>query len=63
MKPENKGCSTCKNGVEHYESYKSGKKQLIQYDYRTINGKLFSTVKKNLRACRVARNAWFKALD
>lgn len=49
-----------KNGESQHEEYYSNtcKRNLIQYDYRHTNGELFSTVKRTLKDCVVARNKW-----
>lgn len=50
------------NGEEQYEEYYSSilKKNLVQYDYRHFNGKLFSCVKPSLERCRLARDEWIE---
>ena len=57
------GVSTTKApGQEQYQKFTNGtgirKKSYIQYDYRHLNGELFSCVKPTLEACRAARDAW-----
>lgn len=49
-------------GLEQYEEYTSRvtKKPLVQYDYRHIDGKLFSCVRPTLEQCRAARDEWIK---
>jgi len=58
LKPEN-----CKNGCEQYESFSPSRgyknsKRMVQYDYRTESGVLFSTVAKTVEAARVKRDKW-----
>ena len=55
MNPE-----TCEKGQEQYEEYYSemAHKYLIQYDYRTSEGKLFSTIAHSLQEARDRRNKW-----
>ncbi len=50
------------NGQEHYEKFRSRitKKPAVQYDYRDINGELFSCVKSSLEKCRAARDKWLE---
>ena len=53
------------NGDENYNFFKSriGSKKLqtlVQYDYRTENGELFSCVRKSIEEARAARDAWVK---
>jgi hypothetical protein len=60
MKTDKNGVSQCPKGQEQYEHYFSAiaQKELVQYDYRTPNGKLFSCVKPTLELCRQARDKW-----
>ena len=58
MKTDIAGCSTCGNGEERYEEFKYGKTKLIQYDYGSVHGDLFSCCKKTIIACRIARDEW-----
>lgn len=60
MKNDNMGCSTCKSGQENYEKYYSNidRKYYYQYDYRTEDGKLYSTVALTLEKCREKRDKW-----
>jgi hypothetical protein len=52
------GCSTCKNGHEYYESYKVGRKTFVQYDFRKMDGELFSCNAPTLETCRQRRDSW-----
>jgi hypothetical protein len=57
------GASTTKAaGQEQYETFsrKAGRqtKKYYQYDYRDVDGELFSCVKPTLAACRAARDEW-----
>lgn len=62
MKADVNGCSTVANGTENYESFYSSvvKKNLIQYDYRANDGKLFSCVAPTLEKCREKRDNWLQ---
>ena len=62
MKTDINGCSACKPGEEYYEYFynRSLRKKLIQYDYRTDDGKLFSTVAVNLKTARQKRDKWLE---
>lgn len=64
MKTDVQGCSTCPKGEERYETYYTRlfrkKVKRVQYDYRHINGELFSCVKPSLFACRKARDLWLR---
>lgn len=65
MMNDSNGCSLCQNpGQERYEYFMSrvGRKpkKLVQYDYRHIDGELFSCVASNLEACRLKRDEWLK---
>jgi hypothetical protein len=63
MKSDVNGVSTTAAGEERYEVFKSpvfkGKK-MVQYDYRTAGGNLFSCVDFTLEACRQKRNRWLE---
>jgi len=50
------------NGCQQYEQYydQSLQRNMVQYDYRHINGELFSCVKLNLPACIAARDRWLE---
>ena len=57
------GTSAAKTpGRERYEKFANGtgvrKKSYCQYDYRHLDGELFSCVRPTLEACRAARDAW-----
>lgn len=57
------GVTTTKTpGQEQYEKFsrKSGgkTKTYFSYDYRDLDGELFSCVKPTLEACREARDKW-----
>lgn len=58
MKTDINGCSTSVPGSEQYESFTMGRKQYVQYDYRTPDGELFSCVRHTLTQCRAARDKW-----
>ena len=45
-------------GNEQHEKFKMNGKQRVQYDYRDIDGELFSCVKNTLGECRAARDRW-----
>lgn len=59
---DNKGCSVCPKGHENYELFTTrvGRKRIkrVQYDYRTEDGELFSTVAPSLIECRHRRDEW-----
>lgn len=59
---DNRGCSVCPAGSENYEIFTTrlrGKRvKLVQYDYRTPDGELFSTVASSLTECRHRRDEW-----
>ena len=60
MKSDVSGCSTCSPGEEQWERFtKRGTRMvLMQYDYRTPAGDLFSCVAKTLEECRSRRDKW-----
>ena len=49
-------------GEERYKKYRSKvtKRHLIQYDYRHIDGELFSTVRRTLEECRLEKDVWLE---
>ena len=52
-------------GEEQHEVFFAGvgrrRKKMVQYDYRAVNGELFSCVRLFLEDCRRARNKWLAA--
>ena len=56
------GCSTCLAGEEKYEFFNGGRNRgdFVQYDYRDVDGELFSCVAKSLELARVKRDLWKK---
>ena len=58
MKTDIAGCSTCPKCTEQYETFIMNGKRYYQYDFRAINGELFSCVKPTLDKCREALLAW-----
>lgn len=59
MKTDEKGCSTCPKGKEQWEEFKlRWGETRIQYDYRDMDGTLFSTVANSIEAAQERRNAW-----
>lgn len=58
-----KGCSVCKTGKENYTTFNPAHRPqqvFYQYDYRTENGELFSTVAPTLEQCRERRDKWIQ---
>jgi hypothetical protein len=64
MKTDRNGCSTCPIGGEQYEEYFSeiNRDWRVQYDYRTPEGKLFSTIAKTLEQARINRDRWLERM-
>ena len=62
MRSDKKGCSVCLPGQEKYETFTARVNgrvcKYVQYDYRGVDGKLFSTVASKLETCRARRDAW-----
>jgi len=61
------GVSTCKAGQENYVYFNltprpRRKSRYCQYDYRTHDGQLFSTVAPTLEKCREKRDLWLQTL-
>ncbi len=54
--------STCPPGQERYDEFYSRGINiiLVQYDYRTHDGKLFTTVAPTLEIARARRDAWLE---
>ena len=57
------GVTTCNTiGQENYEAFadkrRNRTKTFMAYDYRHIDGELFSCIKPTLEECRAARDAW-----
>jgi len=47
-----------KRGAEQWETFRIRGKEFVQYDYRHIDGELFSTVRPTLEQCREERRYW-----
>jgi hypothetical protein len=64
MKSDVNGCSTCQAATENIEQFRStlNKKMMIDYDYRTPAGKLFSCIAKTLDEARAKRDEWLKTI-
>jgi len=52
-----------KPGEEQYERYYCtiGRQYRYQYDYRNIDGTLFSCTRTTLQLCRQARDKWLES--
>ncbi|MEQ3219787.1 DUF3873 family protein [Butyricimonas virosa] len=58
---ENGISTTQGEGVEQYEEFTfrdHPRKSFYQYDYRNVDGELFSCVKTTLEGCRQERDGW-----
>ena len=62
MRSDINGCSTCSNGTEQFETFNTRKGNMVQYDFRTTDGRLFSCVAGNLSLARAKRDHWLKLL-
>lgn len=63
-KMTNHGISTTtRPGQEQYEEYYNGRQFMVQYDYRDMNGKLFSCVARTLELARAKRDAWLAKVE
>lgn len=62
MQSDVRGCSTCPTGREQYEYFTAFGRERIQYDFRTAEGRLFSTVAVDLTSARKKRDAWLAKL-
>jgi hypothetical protein len=54
------GCSFCPVGKENYTTFKFSGKNFYQYDFRSINGDLFTCTAPTLTKCRGKRDSWLK---
>jgi hypothetical protein len=65
MQRDHNGCSTCLPGTEQWETFISHtiRQRLMQYEYRTLDGRLFSCVAPSLDTARQRRDAWLAALQ
>jgi hypothetical protein len=60
------GCSVCAKGEEKYTAFSPAhrpKELYYQYDYRHINGELFSAVAPSLEQCRAKRDKWVQSIN
>lgn len=56
---DDRGCSICTVGEERWESFTTARgNERVQFDYRTPDGDLFSTVAESLEECRAQRDSW-----
>lgn len=60
MKSDVKGVSQCPTGEESCESFTRKGKKYLQYDYRTLSGKLFACAAPSLEECRKKRDKWLQ---
>ncbi len=60
MKTDINGCSTCPAGCEQIESFQSNGKTYYQYDYRTADGRLYTTAAPSIEIARKRCEAWLK---
>ena len=64
MKTDVNGCSTNPAGEEQYEHFdvRVGRteRRMVQYDYRTPDGRLFSCVAHSVADARSRRDAWLQ---
>ena len=59
MKTDINGCSTTAAGHEQWEEYTSiSGHPMVQYDYRTLQGELFSCVSHSIDVARARRDTW-----
>lgn len=56
--------TTTTPGQEQYEFFPAGygkkRRMFCQYDYRSMDGELFSCVRETLEQCREERDAWLQ---
>jgi len=54
------GCSVVIPGSERHAVFSWRDQKHFQYDFRTLDGNLFSCVGKSLSECRQKRDKWLK---
>jgi hypothetical protein len=52
--------SNCLPGKEQYQFFKYDSGGAFQYEYRAIDGELFTTVRNSLHACRAEKDIWLQ---
>jgi hypothetical protein len=52
------GVVITEGGKENYEVFKMRNLEYVQYDYRHIDGRIFSMIGRNLEDCRRFRDEW-----
>lgn len=56
---DGRGRSICTVGEERWDSFMTARgNEQVQYDYRTPDGDLFSTVAESIEECRARRDSW-----
>jgi hypothetical protein len=63
MRTDKQGCSTCQPGREQWESFYVNpgtirERLMIQYEYRSPEGALFTTVQSTLAKCIALKDEW-----
>ena len=58
MITENGISTTAELGAEKWEEFRVNRKRHIQYDYRHIDGELFSCVGRTLIDCQLKKEQW-----
>ena len=63
MRTDRHGASTCPLGQEQYEEFRwswqrDDEPARVQYDYRRLDGKLFSCIAPTLEDARARRDQW-----
>lgn len=61
MKSDINGCSTCPRGQEQFEEFINAQDEYrVQYDYRHVNGRLFTAIAPDLETARARRDVWLE---
>jgi len=58
MKSDRFGCSTCPPGKEQFERFNLISRSAVQYEYRHIDGSLFTAVAGSLKQARKMKDQW-----
>ena len=68
MKDDTNGCSACVPDKEKFEVFHSrsrfgrARRSWVQYDYRTEDGALFSTIAPTVEIARTRRDVWLQVM-
>lgn len=60
MTTDNTGTAVTDNGMEQWQTFRSSvtHRRMVQYNFCTTSGKLFSCVARSLEKARIKRDVW-----